>query len=76
MIVASIILAAGRGSRMKGYEGNKTLLPLIPGEPLFTGKNPMLIHILQSLPEGPKALVVHHKKEEVRATTRSFRVTY
>lgn len=76
MIVASIILAAGRGSRMKGYEGNKTLLPLIPGEPLFTGKNPMLIHILQSLPEGPKALVVHHKKEEVKATTRSFRVTY
>ncbi len=76
MIVASIILAAGRGSRMTGYEGNKTLLPLIPGEPLFTGKNPMLIHILQSLPEGPKALVVHHKKEEVRAATRSFRVTY
>ena len=76
MIVASIILAAGRGSRMTGYEGNKTLLPLIPGEPLFTGKNPMLIHILQSLPEGPKALVVHHKKEEVRVATRSFPVTY
>jgi bifunctional UDP-N-acetylglucosamine pyrophosphorylase/glucosamine-1-phosphate N-acetyltransferase len=76
MIVASIILAAGRGSRMKGYEGNKTLLPLTPGERLFTGKNPMLIHILQSLPEGPKALVVHHQKEEVRAATRSFQVTY
>jgi bifunctional UDP-N-acetylglucosamine pyrophosphorylase/glucosamine-1-phosphate N-acetyltransferase len=76
MTVASIVLAAGRGSRMKGYEGNKTLLPLIPGEPFFTGKSPMLIHILQSLPEGPKALVVHHKKEEVRAATRSFRVTY
>lgn len=77
MIVASIILAAGRGSRMTGYEGNKTLLPLVPGEPLFTGgETPMLIHILQSLPEGPKALVVHHKREEVRAATRSFRVTY
>jgi bifunctional UDP-N-acetylglucosamine pyrophosphorylase / glucosamine-1-phosphate N-acetyltransferase len=76
MIVSSIVLAAGRGSRMKGYEGNKTLLPLIPGEPFFTGKSPMLIHILQSLPPGPKALVVHYKKEEVEAATRSFRVTY
>jgi bifunctional UDP-N-acetylglucosamine pyrophosphorylase / glucosamine-1-phosphate N-acetyltransferase len=76
MIVASIVLAAGRGSRMKGYEGNKTLLPLIPGDPFFTGKSHMLIHILQSLPEGPKALVVHYKKEEVEAATRSFRVTY
>jgi len=29
---ASLILAAGRGTRMTGYEGNKTLLPLIPTE--------------------------------------------
>ena len=29
--VVSIILAAGRGSRMIGYDGSKALLPLIPG---------------------------------------------
>ena len=76
MDVASVILAAGRGSRMKGYEGNKTLLPLVPGDSPFAGTSPMLIHILQSLPEGPKALVVHFKKEEVAEATRSFPVTY
>ncbi len=76
MIVASIILAAGRGSRMKEYEGNKTLLPLIPGQSPFAGKTPMLIHILRSLPEGPKALVVHYRREEVIAATRSLGVTY
>ncbi len=74
--VASVILAAGRGTRMKGYEGNKTLLPLVPGESLFSGRKPMLIHILRSLPAGPKALIVHHKKEEVEAATRSLGVTY
>ena len=76
MIVASIILAAGRGSRMKGYEGNKTLLPLLPGTSPFAGRNPMLIHILQSLPEGPKTIVVHHKKEDVMAAARDFGATY
>ena len=76
MTVASIILAAGRGSRMKGYEGNKTLLPLIPGGSLFAGKDPMLIHIFKSLPEGPKALVVQYKKEDVMTATRYLGVTY
>jgi bifunctional UDP-N-acetylglucosamine pyrophosphorylase/glucosamine-1-phosphate N-acetyltransferase len=61
---------------MKGYEGNKTLLPLLPGKSIFTGENPMLTHILRSLPEGPKALVVHYKKEDVMAAARSFGVTY
>ena len=37
-IPASIIMAAGRGSRMKGYAGNKTLLPLVPAEFPFTGR--------------------------------------
>jgi bifunctional N-acetylglucosamine-1-phosphate-uridyltransferase/glucosamine-1-phosphate-acetyltransferase GlmU-like protein len=61
----SIILAAGRGSRMKGYEGNKVLLPLIPKASIYQGDHPMILEVLKNLPPGPKAVVVHHKKEEV-----------
>ena len=63
--VASIIMAAGRGSRMQGYTGNKTLLPLEPTNEPFVGKRPILINIIQNLPQGPKAIVVHHKKEDI-----------
>ena len=73
---ASIIFAAGKGSRMKGYEGNKTLLPLIPGDSPFDGKHPMLMEILNNLPPGPKALVVNHGKEDVIRLTGSFDLTY
>jgi bifunctional UDP-N-acetylglucosamine pyrophosphorylase/glucosamine-1-phosphate N-acetyltransferase len=61
---------------MKGYEGNKTLLPLIPGETPFRGTYPMLIHILNSLPHGPKGIVVHHGKKDVMEATRSLGVSY
>jgi bifunctional UDP-N-acetylglucosamine pyrophosphorylase/glucosamine-1-phosphate N-acetyltransferase len=74
--IAAIILAAGRGSRMKAYGGNKTLLPLIPGETPFQGTYPMLIHILNSLPWGPKAIVVHHGKKDVMEATQSLDVSY
>jgi bifunctional UDP-N-acetylglucosamine pyrophosphorylase/glucosamine-1-phosphate N-acetyltransferase len=74
--VASIVMAAGRGSRMKGFEGNKTLLPLVPAGTPFQGSHPILLHIIRSLPPGPKALVVNHKKEEVMETTRSFALSY
>jgi bifunctional UDP-N-acetylglucosamine pyrophosphorylase/glucosamine-1-phosphate N-acetyltransferase len=74
--VASIIMAAGRGSRMKGFEGNKTLLPLVPAGTPFQGDYPILLHIIQSLPPGPKAVVVNHKKEEVMDTTRSLGLSY
>lgn len=73
---ASLILAAGRGSRMKGFEGNKTLLPLLPSGNPFQGSHPILIHILHSLPPGPKAVVVNHRKEEVMEATRSLGLTY
>jgi len=73
---ASIILAAGRGTRMEGFEGNKTLLPLVPHGSPFEGTHPILGHIIQSLPPGPKAVVVHHRKETVMALTRPFGVTY
>ena len=73
---ASVILAAGRGTRMEGFDGNKTLLPLAPHGSPFEGAHPILVHILQSLPQGPKAVVVHHRKEAVMALTRPFGVTY
>jgi len=74
--VASIILAAGRGSRMKGFEGNKTLLPLLPYANPFQGSHPLLVHIIHSLPPGPKAVVVNHRKEEVMEATRSLGLIY
>jgi bifunctional UDP-N-acetylglucosamine pyrophosphorylase / glucosamine-1-phosphate N-acetyltransferase len=67
--VASIVLAAGRGSRMKGYTGNKTLLPLEPGESVFTGRRPIITYLMDHLPPGPKALVVNHGKAQVTAAT-------
>ena len=73
---ASIIMAAGRGSRMKDFEGNKTLLPLVPAGPPFQGSHPILLHIIESLPPGPKAVVVNHKKEEVMEATRSLGLSY
>jgi len=73
---ASIIFAAGKGSRMKGFEGNKTLLPLVPGQSPFDGSHPILLQILDNLPPGPKALVIHHKKEEMIGITRSLDLTY
>jgi len=72
---ASIILAAGRGSRMKEFQENKTLLPLVPGE---TGRRsrPILLEILEHLPAGPKAVVVHYQKERVKAATKGLSLTY
>ncbi|MFP3912236.1 MAG: NTP transferase domain-containing protein [Desulfobacteraceae bacterium] len=73
---ASLVLAAGRGSRMKGYEGNKTLLPLIPEGGPYTGTRPILLEILGNLPSGPKGVVVHHHKEAVMAATRGLGISY
>ena len=74
--VASIIMAAGRGSRMQGYDGNKTLLPLVPGRSVFIGSQPILLHLMENLPAGPKALVVNHRKDEVMAITRGTGAVY
>ena len=76
METAAVIMAAGRGSRMQGYEGNKTLLPLIPVSSAFQGRHPILHHILENLPAGPKALIVHHCREDVVAATREAEITY
>ena len=74
--VASIIMAAGRGSRMKGYEGNKTLLPLEPGSSVFNGRHPLIMHLMENLPDGSKSLIVNHRKEEVMAVTRGTGAVY
>jgi bifunctional UDP-N-acetylglucosamine pyrophosphorylase/glucosamine-1-phosphate N-acetyltransferase len=73
---ASLILAAGRGSRMKGFDGNKTLLPLVSGDSPFKGSHPILLHILTNLPPGPKALVINYKKEDLVHATRSLNISY
>ena len=74
--IASIIMAAGRGSRMTGYEGNKTLLPLQPGTSTFEGRHPILLHLLENLPAGQKALIVNHCKKDVIAQTHHLDITY
>jgi bifunctional UDP-N-acetylglucosamine pyrophosphorylase / glucosamine-1-phosphate N-acetyltransferase len=74
--IASIILAAGKGSRMLEFEGNKTLLPLVPGPSVYLGERPMLLEVLDNLPAGPKGIVVHHFAEAVRATTSHLAVEY
>ena len=74
--IASLILAAGRGSRMKDFNGNKTLLPLIRGESSFKGQLPILHHILENLPSGKKAIVVNHKKEDIRKATSTNEIQY
>ncbi len=73
---ASIIMAAGRGSRMKGYDGNKTLLPLIPEDSPFVGRRSLLINLMASLPEGPKAIIVNHCKDEVMASVEGLGMTF
>lgn len=74
--IGSVVMAAGRGSRMKGFEGAKTLLPLVPSQSPCQGTRPILIHILSCLPPGPKAVIVHHEKDAVIEATRAYGPTY
>lgn len=61
---------------MKGYVGNKTLLPLVPEGSPVEGQEPILLHILKSLPHGPKAIVVNYKGEAVINATRPLDMAY
>lgn len=63
--VLSIILAAGRGSRMKGYRKNKTTISLLSGYDY-----PIILEILKNTPPGNKIVVVNYKKEDVICATR------
>jgi bifunctional UDP-N-acetylglucosamine pyrophosphorylase / glucosamine-1-phosphate N-acetyltransferase len=74
--VASVIFAAGKGSRMIGYEGNKTLLPLVPKGSLYLGERPLLVEVLENLPSGPKGIVVNHCAEDVKRATEDMDASY
>ncbi|NTV43787.1 MAG: NTP transferase domain-containing protein [Syntrophobacteraceae bacterium] len=76
MQAASVVFAAGKGSRMHGFEGNKTLLPLVPGASLYEGERPMLLEVLSNLPPGPKGIVVHHRADDVQSATEGLGVQY
>lgn len=72
----SIVFAAGKGTRMLGYAGNKTLLPLIPKASAYEGDRPLLLEVLDNLPSGPVGIVVHHCAADVEQATRDRSITY
>ena len=79
MEVASLILAAGRGTRMVGYGGCKALLPLIPSEKpnmsalkIYEGERPFILEILEQLPPGPKAIVIHHDADRIQDIVKTY----
>ncbi len=74
--VASIIFAAGRGTRMKGYAGNKTLLPLIPEKSRYEGSRPLIREVLDNLPAGPRGIVVNYHAEEVRRVAEGRGISF
>ena len=74
--VASLVFAAGRGTRMKGYSGNKTLLPLIPAKSCYQGARPLIREVLDNLPAGPKGIVVNYQAEEVRRVTKGQGISF
>ncbi len=74
--VASIIFAAGRGTRMTGYSGNKTLLPLIPEKSRYEGARPLIREVLDNLPAGPRGIVVNYRAEEIRRVTEGPEISF
>jgi bifunctional UDP-N-acetylglucosamine pyrophosphorylase / glucosamine-1-phosphate N-acetyltransferase len=74
--IASLIFAAGKGSRMLGYDGNKTLLPLIPGKSRFDGTRPLIHEVLANLPPGPRGIVVGHCAGDVRRTVEAQGISF
>ena len=61
---------------MRGYAGNKTLLPLIPGKSLYEGSRPLIREVLDNLPAGPKGIVVNYRAEEVRRATEGLGISF
>lgn len=74
--IASVVFAAGKGTRMTGYKGNKTLLPLFAGASLYEGHRPLIREVLDNLPAGPKRIVINHCAADVRAATRGPGIEY
>ncbi len=63
---------------MTGFNGNKTVLPLIPqdNQNIYTGKRPFIHEIISQLPPGPKCIVVHHDAESVKSITKNYQLEY
>jgi bifunctional N-acetylglucosamine-1-phosphate-uridyltransferase/glucosamine-1-phosphate-acetyltransferase GlmU-like protein len=61
---------------MKGYAGNKTLLPLIPEKSRFEGSRPLISEVLDNLPAGPKGIVVNYHAEDVRRVTEGQGISF
>ena len=61
---------------MKGFDGNKTLLPLVSAKSNYDGRCPILLEVLGNLPSQETAIVINHKKEDVIKTTRGIDITY
>ena len=74
--IASVVLAAGRGSRMKEFNGNKTLLPLVSEGSPYEGRRAILLEIMDNLPAGPKAVVVNYKKDDIKEATSGLDLSY
>ncbi|MHC1724700.1 MAG: NTP transferase domain-containing protein [Syntrophobacteraceae bacterium] len=75
-MAASIIFAAGKGTRMTGYGGNKTLLPLLPGATIYEGAQPLICEVLENLPPGPKGIVVNHLADAVQQATEGPEICF
>ncbi len=73
MLVISVILAAGRGTRMGSYK-NKTTLSLFPEETGY--EYPIILEILKNLPLGKRIIVVNYRKEDILRVTSKLDVTY
>lgn len=69
--LGAIILAAGRGSRMKLKNGNKTSL-LLNGKPLISYP----VELLAKLKINPVVVVVGHAKDSVREALKNADVLY
>ena len=61
---------------MKDYAGNKTLLPLEPRNSLYHGHRPIIMHLMENLPAGPRCLIVNHCKKQVMDITRATGAVY
>ena len=61
---------------MKGYDGNKTVLPLVPESSIFSGRRPIIAHLIENLPPGPRTIVVNHCQEDVMAATKDTGTDY
>ena len=62
---------------MTGYDGNKTLLPLVPAAgSIYAGERPLLVEVLENLPPGPKGIVVNHCADDVERAARDFHPSF